>query len=474
MNFVTRAQLFQDLSKALEAGQYDAAPSTLVQGGALQIEHISPVLYNVGFQDRDMVLTTLLSEKPVKATLVQFDRQLSYGHFGGSAQLEGAVGQEDTGDFVRVTTPMAYYSQMRKSTIVADAVDTVDGVSATDRQSEGAAKVIAGDLEFDSFRGMDDFSNGGVFDGNPFAMADLPNMRGMFLQVRQSDSVNSPSSHDLMFDEYGSDESIDIPLNDFLNQDVIENAKMRAGLNFSQASQLITDPRCLSQYNKISYSISRVILGNSPQDATGSDLNKQWTSGGPTNIKPSRFLSGKTIPGRPRPNGPNFPTALAAADSAVAATPTPFVAGEVYQYYVTAGNEIGESTKSPTASVTIAASRNIVTLTITAPAGTVRYFNVYRTIANGSKPRFIGRVKNSGGATTTFIDLGNRLPGFVTSILLDDESAEYAELKPYSRLKLGIHELAKPEAFFAFRTLKVMQPRKNVLISNCDGQYIQN
>ena len=34
----------QQLTKAIEAGNYDAAPSTLTQGGALQIEDLSPVM----------------------------------------------------------------------------------------------------------------------------------------------------------------------------------------------------------------------------------------------------------------------------------------------------------------------------------------------------------------------------------------------------------------------------------------------
>jgi hypothetical protein len=45
-------------------------------------------------------------------------------------------------------------------------------------------------------------------------------------------------------------------------------------------------------------------------------------------------------------------------------------------------------------------------------------------------------------------------------------------MAPYSRLKLGIHELAKPEAHFRFITLKVYKPRNNVLLSNCTGTYL--
>jgi hypothetical protein len=459
-----------DLQKALEAGQYDAKPSSLVQGSALQTENLANVMINLGFEDEQIVLQKLVKTKPCRSTLAQFDRQLSYGQFGGSAGLEGAVGQEDTGDFVRIVVPMCYYSQVRKTTLVADMVDTVDGMSGSDRQAEGAAKVILGDVEFDSFRGMDDFSNAGFFDGNPLTMSDMPNMRGLFLQVRQSDS--QLNSHDLMFDEFGSDETVDIAVNGFLDQNAIENARMRAQMNHSQADIIVSDPRVVSQYNKTSFALQRIVLAGSPQDATGADLNKQWTSGGPANIKASRFLSGKTSPGRPRANGPAAPAAPTGTSTTVAATPTTFLIGQVYKYTVTAVNEIGESQASGTLSQTVAASGDVITLTITKPAGTVRHYNVYRSVAGGRKMRFIGRVRDSGSATTAFIDLNLRIPGFVTTVLFDQESAELAEMAPYSRLKLGIHELAKPEAHFRFITLKVYKPRNNVLLSNCTGTYL--
>ena len=99
----TQMDNIQALVKALEAGSYNAAPSSLTQGAALQIEDLSPVMVNVTFEDKHLILQKMLSKKTCKSTLAQFDRQLSYGIFGGSAQLEGHIGQENTSDFVRMT-----------------------------------------------------------------------------------------------------------------------------------------------------------------------------------------------------------------------------------------------------------------------------------------------------------------------------------------------------------------------------------
>lgn len=461
-------ETINSLVKALEAGSYNAAPSTLVQGAALQIEDLSPVMQNVTFEDKHIVLQKLVPVDSCKSTLAQFDRQLSYGQFGGSAQLEGHVGQEETSEFVRITVPMAYYSHYRRVTLVANMVATVDGKKAEDRAAADAAKKIAADIEFDLFRGKADFSNAGVFDGNPLAIPNLPNMLGLDTQVRMSDSQRN--AKDLMFAEYGSDESVVIPVNGTMTQESIEDAAVRTNLAFGSADMLVVDPRVLANYNKISFGKERIMLAGAPQGATGAELGKQWTSNGTIELKASQFLRGKTQPAAPRSNGPAAPSSISGATASISGVTTGFLLNQVYKYFVTTGNELGESPKSNTVTVTIDVTGKAVNLTINHPgSGVARFFNVYRTAAGGaeSTAKFIGRVAlNSGSSSTTFTDLGNKQPGFVTGFLLQADSMEMKELSPYSRLKLAVTELSQPEAHFRFTTLAVMQPRKNVLLDN--------
>lgn len=457
-----------ELQKALEGGSYNAAPQTLVQGAALQIEDLSTTMHNVCFEDKHLTLQKKLKVESCKSTLAQFDRQLSYGTFGGSAQLEGHVGQEETGDYVRVTVPMAFYSHIRRVTIVANMVATVDGQKAEEREASNAAKKIAGDIEFECFRGVADFSNAGVFDGHPAVVPSLPGMHGIDLQIRQSDSQRT--ARDLMFSEYGSDESVVISMGAVLSQEKIEDAWTRSNMNFGEAEDLTLDPITLSNYNKLAFAKERIVLAGSPQDATGATLGKQWTSGGTVKLTASRFLSGKTKPAQARANGPLPPVSAAGASVTDAAAVTAFVISQVYVYAVTSCNEVGESVKATSAAVTVAATGDKVNVTITHPAsGVVRYFNVYRTLAGGraGSEKYIGRVIITAGAgTTVFTDLGNRVPGFVTAFLLQDGTMGLKELAPYSRLKLAVTQLDQPEAHFRFLTLAMFEPRKNVLIDN--------
>ncbi len=461
----TALEKVTDLVKALEAGNYDAAPSTLVQGGALQIEDLSPVMNNVTFENQHLKLQKMVGVESCKSTLAQFDRNLSYGIFGGSAQLEGNIGQDETSDVVRITVPMAFYSHTRRVTIASTMVATVDGKKSDERAAADAAIKLAGDIEFDCLRGLDDFSNAGSFDGNPLTVPSLPNMHGLGLQTRQSDyQVNS---RDLMFAEYGSDDSVVLVGGGVLTQDKVEDAAVRSALNFGNANKLLVDPIVLSAYNKITFGKERIILAGSPQDATGGALRRQWVSGGTVDIEASQFLRGKARPARPRPAGPSAPT----FSSAVASSSTAFLAGEIYTYFVTAVNETGESTASAAEAVTITTNAYKVTLTITPGSGTTRYFNVYRSVASGTSAsaKFIGRVDRGTSSTAAFVDLGNKSPGFVTGYLVQGDTMTLKELSPYSRLKLAVTDLSSPEAHFRFLTMCVLAPRKNVLIDNLKG-----
>lgn len=457
-------QQLQDLVKALEAGQYNAAPSTLVQGSALQVEDLSPVMEKVTFDDSHIKLQKAISSKDAKSTLVQFNRQLDYGIFGGSAQYEGGIGEEDTSNFVRAVVPMSYYSTTRRVTVAANMIGAFDGVKAEDRAANDAAMKLSGDIEFDSFRGQADFSNAGVFDGNPLAIASMPNMLGLEPQVRMSDSLSN--TQDLMFAEYGSDQSVILSVDGALTQSLIEDGAVKSAMQHGHADKLYLDPITLSQYNKLAHAKERIVLAGSPQEATGAALRTQWTSSALVSLEASRFLSGKTRPARARSGSPSAPSIA----SAVAADAASILDAGTYVYYVTACNERGESARSASASQAVAAGER-ADITIT-PASAAKYYNVYRSEAGGSadSAKFIGKIKDSGAATTVFRDLGNRSPGSVTGFLVQSDTMGFHQLSPYSRLKLAISDLSLPEAHFRFLCLAVYQPRKNVLFENITGQ----
>ena len=454
-----------DLMKALEAGQYNAAPSSLVQGSALQMEDLSPVMQNVTFDNKHIKLQKEFKIEDAKSTLIQFNRQLDYGIFGGSAQLEGGIGEEDTSNYVRAVVPMCYYSTVRRVSVASNMIGAFDGQKAENKAANDAAMKLSADIEFDAFRGQADFSNSGVFDGNPAAMAQMPNMVGVDAQIRMSDALSN--TQDLMFAEYGSDQTVVLSINGTLTQSFIEDASVRSSMNHGEADKLYLDPISLAAYNKIAHAKERIMLAGSAQESTGANLRTQWVSGGMVSLEASRFLSGKTAPARARAGSPAAPATLTSAAAVGAAS---VLAAGNYYYKVTACNERGESVaKNDDGGVQAVAAGEKVTLTIAAVTG-AKYFNVYRSDSSFAAAKFIGKVIASGAGSTSFVDLRYKNPVSVTGYLVLSDTWGFRQLSPYSRLKLAIHDLSLPEAHFRFLCLAGYQPRKNVILDNIDGQ----
>ena len=453
----------QQLVKALEVGSYNATPDSLSQGAALQVEDLSPVMQNVTFDDSHIKLQKMVDIKDSKSQLVQFNRQLDYGIFGGSAQYEGGIGEEDTSNYVRAVVPMSYYSTTRRVSVAANMIGAFDGVKAEDRAASDAAMKLAGDIEFDLFRGQSDFSESGFFSGNPLAIGDVPNMVGIDAQIRMSDTLSN--TQDLMFAEYGSDQTVILSADGGLTQSVIEDAAVRSAMNHGAADKLCLDPISLSAYNKIAHAKERIVLAGSATSKTGAELRQQWTSSALVSLEPSRFLSGKTKPARARAGSLAAPVIASAAASDADSV---LVAG-TFAYYATAVNERGESIQSAAASQAIVAGEKC---SVTITNNGAKYYNVYRSEAGGSaaSAKFIGKVKSAGGASTVFVDLGLRSPGSVTGFLIQSNTWGIHQLSPYSRLKMAINDLSLPEAHFRFLCLAGYQPRKNVLIDNITGQ----
>jgi hypothetical protein len=456
------AQL-QQLNKALEAGNYNAAPSQLTQGSALQVEDLASALVNLCIDDSQFKLMSMIKVKPSKSTLTQFDRQLSYGSFGYGAQLEGGIGTERTSDYVRIVMPMCFYSQVRKVSLASTMVATVDGTASDDRAAKDATMSMAEEMEVDLFKGRAYFSNGGVFDANPNAMPTMANIFGIDVQIRQADSAIN--ARDLNMDEFGGDESCIVPGGGTLTQDLIEDATLRSVLHNGDATKGVCSPTVLKNYNLIAYGKERIVLAGNPQGATGAELRKQWTANGQASLEASRFLEAK----RKEKIGFNPEvapiTALSGASSMIGTVITSFSQNEVYKYFVVACNEKGEGSRSNIAQVTIANDGEGIQLSIPATTN-ARWFAVFRTVAGGTIPQFIGNVAAAPSGVTTFTDLNNRQPGASDMYMISEDVWEIRELAPYSRLKLAVADLSLPEAHFRFLTLVGHKPRVNTILEN--------
>lgn len=462
-------ETLQNLLKALEAGSYNAAPSTLVQGAAYQIEDLAPVMVNVTAAEETIKLQKMLDVRNTKSNLYQYNRKLSVGRFGGTAAYEGMLGAKKTGQAARLVVPMAYYVDTREHSLVANAVETFDKVTAEERQAQDAALNLAQDIEFDLFYGNSDFSNAGVFDGNPALVPALANMRGVDLQVRASDYERN--GQDLMFASYGSSATVVFSAGGAaLTQSLIEDVAVRSALNMGRADKLMLDPSSLSAYNKISQAKERIILAGSAQEATGSHLRTQWTSSGAVSMEMSQYLRKQINPINQAIQGAPAQPTLASADGGAVGS---LLQAGTYTYVVAAVNAFGEGPASAASTATVAAAGDKVTLTIGAVAGAL-YYRVYRTAVNTAAnvapgPLFIGNIA-AFPTGASFTDLGNLSPGALTGFLIQKDTMHMGELSGFKKLQLGISQLSINNAYYRWTTLAVEAPRKNVIIENIQGQ----
>ncbi len=464
--------IINELEKSLEAGSLDVAPSSLSQGAALQDAKIDAIFAVVCSDDSVLKLRGMLKEEKTDQTTVIFRRQNSWGQLGGSAMLESMVGEDTTPTLGVVTVPMAYYSKRFNLSDVMAKVKTAGGTKAAESfLIEGAARTLAQDIELDSFKGMDGFSNNGFFDGSIAALpSEMPGMVGLIQQVRQSDG--EVSAKDITFSEYGADQSValDVGATGQVSQDLVEEMIARRVFNnHSKAPTLVMDIDARKAYNKILLSsLQRFNMPGSVITSTGGTLATQETSNGPVKIETSRFLAGKVKPRPPAAKSPSVPTfALANLPAGTTAT-----AG-IWQYYVTAANEYGESLASPIVSSAAILAGDGISATITPGVGGVRakVFHVYRARVNGvgnsaSSMGFIGSVAANFSGTTTFVDLFRRVPAFGTAVMLDGSEATFRVLSGFATKELATIQLNKTVACYRWECLAVEKPRGVILCDN--------
>jgi hypothetical protein len=210
-------------------------------------------------------------------------------------------------------------------------------------------------------------------------------MIGLDQQVRQSDG--QLNTQDLMFAEFGSNQTVILSVGGTLTQSVIEDSSVRSAMNMGAADRLVLDPISLSAYNKIAHAKERIMLAGSAQEATGAHLANA------VDVQCSGFSRSLSLPfwkdrscasSRWSPAAPTIVVTDAGAAGSLLQTGS-------YAYYVTACSMRGESYPSAPATQAVTAGDKVQ---IVITAGAAQYYNVYRSDLNGTAAvaKFIGKV----------------------------------------------------------------------------------
>jgi hypothetical protein len=414
----------QDLMKSLQAQEGITDVATLTSVGALQPQSLEGTLAFLTFSDKHLTLWKDIPKGTAFSTLEEYTVQTGYGQSGSSWVSQMETPEEADPEWKRETANVKFARELWKVSDVAGMVTTI-------KDSEVAAKQAA------TMRLLRNL-NRTLYTGDSTL---IPNQIDGFAKA-----IENNGSSDHVKDLRGAAPT----QNDFreLTELVVSN------YGTAEGAGLYCSPGGITTIDQILENVGqstaqRFMQGNVDQSggiSIGFGVNSIKTSFGNIVPKTDIFIAGeyegKGVPKKPTPGNPGV---LIEGKTTARAPDTPGIvvttqgatvpnskwsdtdfrpSAATYSYRVAAGNAYGLSAAAQPADAAanvVAAGSNTVTIT---PAATsafpATYYEVYSEKAAGDGIyRFVGRVADSGSATTDFVDLNENIPGTTRMFLLD-------------------------------------------------------
>lgn len=461
---IVSPQEVEALNKAITAGYGGAGkPTDLTYGGVLQAESLESTLKSITFDMKNLKFWPAISVDKAYNLFEQYNRLIGYGSDSSPYIGEGGAPREEDSTYIRDGQRIVFFGTRRKVSHQMTLVRTTVGDIVAQQAKEGTMHLLK-NVEREMYWAHAHFTNSatGIQNG---AISDLPvnsiAMNGLLQQLLKGDDDSQQKSQ--AFEGYGEVRSISKDLDGaVLSQDDLEDLAVIALENFGAPSELHIEPLALSSFVKQFYPQFRSAPGLSGQ-SVGYDVNKMTTSAGNIEFKPNLFLRPR---GRARAVGiTGAPVASVIAAVGAATNPVgSLVAGDSYDYVVTAVNDHGEgSVSNVQAAVVQAAGSAQISIGVVAGA---KYYKVYRKVtgAAAGTEQFIGNYKSAGDMA----DSGAKGAGLGEAFLLDmsSEVMRFKQLSPLSKINFAIVTTALEFAVVLYGALFVYAPRFNCLFRN--------
>ncbi len=469
---ISQEQL-QGLLKALSAGDYNVAPSSLTGGAALQYESLDSTLKAVTYEEKNIKFWKMIPKAAAYNVLEEYDRQTSYGEsnnggfFDANAQV---LPQEQTPSFSRQVAVVKYMGTVSIVTHPATLVRTNHGGMLA-ISTKSAVQRLLGQLERQLFEANGSFtSTTGTFTAAPGDIHALSaKFNGMDQQIRYGDA--DASAQYTGFEAYGGPNSVVRDLNGAtpLEED-LETMAISVAENYGNPSDLLVDPKTHSNLNKLYFPKGRVPLpsGASESGRAGYVLASFLTGAGEIRISHDVFLRPKTSPFSAQTSAPATPSIGSTTTAADAASE---LATATYHYKVTALNNSGESAATGSSSQAVSSGNRVQVIISSGTTGAL-YYACYRAASSAGPWKFVGYVKDSnasvGGGGATFNDAGHRNPGCSMGYLftMDADNLVFRQLAPMLKMDLAILSPAYRFMTLIYGTPIVYRPLYHALLDN--------
>lgn len=454
---------FQALQKALEVpleAGYGSDVSTLTGGSALRIQSLDLALQATVQENRHFALFNKLPKPRATAVLDEWTEQHSIGGFFGSTfNTQDGAAMQTAGQYQRMVGQVKYMTTYRSIPVVLQQQNNI--VDAVTIETTNGTKQLLTDIEV------------GLFEGDSSV---LPlSFDGIAKQIE------SLASSDHVIDMRGAALSSIDP--------IAAAAEVIFGFgNFGRATDIYLPPSVQTDLNTDLDPAFRVIQnGQASNTVRGTAVTGINTSYGEIKTNTDVFIRDERLKQPFEVRAPWF-LAIAVANNGykpqtVVGTPVAIQVGSLfaanqagdYYYGVTGINQGGESQTTLSGQVAVV-SGGAISLAITASAGrTETGYVLYRSRLNGTNAltdiREMKRIPYAGGATTTYVDYNQDIPGSTMAYILNmseqDHAIAWRQYLPMMKIPMAaVNSPIIPWLQMICGYLRISKRNQHVLVKN--------
>lgn len=472
-----------EILKAMVAGDQTGRElnNTISGFQALKPESLDPVLKQLEYTMKNIVLWNMIPKKSVYNTVHEFNQQVAYTTANSHFMAEGDRPENGDSQYRRKSVLTKYMGLGGKLTLQAELVKHADGKDPYTREVENKLLALVKDLDL-ALSEADSSKVPTAFDGF---------FRNHMLGINEIYST-SVGTAEQVADNYWSDPAVINANGKSLRETHVQNAA-HAVVNdrYGEATTIITNPVVLKDFNERQLTKQRILLGTGANVGmtAGQQTNQIVSQFGMLDLKSDVFFdrrqSIKYNRAATSAKAPNAPTAGGTPIAVATDTKNKFGTAHAgtYYYVVTAKNAYGES--APLAINTVGqvvAATESVDIQFVDGGGSypATAYVVYRTtktpvnrLTADYHPLFEVSVSElaagyDGAAATKVRDRNRQIAGTHSAIVMSPSDLlwEYIQLMPTSKIEFALVSLAKEFAVVNFGALALYMPGKIGVIRN--------
>lgn len=266
------------------------------------------------------------------------------------------------------------------------------------------------------------------------------------------------------FESAGASESVIMDIRGEFDEDVGEDAALKAVNNFGMPMDMYLGTDVHSRFSRAFYAKQRVMSGAT---VSAGQKVKEFNGTLDYRFKPSLFNRPRKAPLASAISATAAPTVANLTSPADAASE--FTASDVgtYSYKVSSVYSDGETLPSAAISGAVAAGDKVqIEISYT---GSPLYFNIFRApVGTAAGWEFIGRRAPGVSGSAQDVDFNSMLPGSARAYLLmhDPDVLVWKQLGSMIKYDLAVTDTSYKWLQLLYGTPLIMAPRKNVILEN--------